>query len=343
MKINSETSRFIKVASIICAAMVVGIHAYNATGLEQWSPTSRIIGSLSHGLFMAAVPIFFCISGYLFFSGANSIRDVFVKQKRRIVTLLVPFLSWSAVYCLFYYVKDGMFKSSDFNWGTLFSDIVFYEYNFPMWFAFQLIIYVIIGIPLYYLKKNKITEIVLLIISAVLGLIGIQFSIKVGDTERTLFAFNYFFYYWLGSCLVDKDWLCWIKEKTKRISVWIWTALLIVFSGLQGILFDIVEFYNNRMLVPVIAIISVVVIAYIAERTKKSRCLTVLFCVPTMVLYGLHQLVENLVFAVVRKLMILPTLAEFFIVFALTLIITGIAALLIKRIKVLNFLFNGNR
>ena len=73
-------SRFMSVIFFICSIMVVGIHSYNATGLPVRDITSCIEGFFCHGLFIAAVPIFFYLSGYLFFRNIQSITDVFKKM-----------------------------------------------------------------------------------------------------------------------------------------------------------------------------------------------------------------------------------------------------------------------
>lgn len=51
-------------------------------------------------LFTSAVPIFFIISGFLFFYGIDtfSSKTYFAKIKKRIKTLLVPYLIWNIIY-----------------------------------------------------------------------------------------------------------------------------------------------------------------------------------------------------------------------------------------------------
>lgn len=130
---------FIRITPFICALMVIGIHSYNAGG-EQLSITARIEGSLSHGLFMAAVPIFMFLSGFLFYRNADTLRDVIAKQKRRLISDLVPFLGWSGLYYFIYTAVYAILPSNSaeiyIGIGTIIKEIVFYKYVFPMWFMF---------------------------------------------------------------------------------------------------------------------------------------------------------------------------------------------------------------
>lgn len=109
-------------------------------GGEQLSITARIEGSLSHGLFMAAVPIFMFLSGFLFYRNADTLRDVIAKQKRRLISDLVPFLGWSGLYYFIYTAVYAILPSNSaeiyIGIGTIIKEIVFYKYVFPMWFMF---------------------------------------------------------------------------------------------------------------------------------------------------------------------------------------------------------------
>jgi surface polysaccharide O-acyltransferase-like enzyme len=62
-----------------------------------------IRGLISQGICQTAVPIFFLMSGYLFFAVITWSREVyFAKLKRRVRTLLIPFLFWNMLVLLFY-------------------------------------------------------------------------------------------------------------------------------------------------------------------------------------------------------------------------------------------------
>ena len=60
-------SRFLSAAFFVCSIMVIGIHSYNISSENINTLTCYIESFLCHGIFIAAVPVFFFFSGYLFF------------------------------------------------------------------------------------------------------------------------------------------------------------------------------------------------------------------------------------------------------------------------------------
>lgn len=85
---------------------VVFIHNYIVKTELHGVPLSTLLNEWTIGLFYAfsqvvsrvCVPLFFFISGLLFFKGANFSWNIYVhKIRRRISTLLVPYLIWNLI------------------------------------------------------------------------------------------------------------------------------------------------------------------------------------------------------------------------------------------------------
>ena len=343
MQREGFVSRYIRIASILCAIMVIGLHAYNVADLDPWSFSARIIGSLSHGLFIGAVPMFFIMSGFLFFRGVQSIKTVFEKQKRRILTLVVPFFTWSTVYCVLYYGFNygEVLANHKFGLFDILQEILFYKYVFPMWFMFQLILFMVITPLLYCILKNKKIALAILTISAILGIFDIHFSVNVVGETRTIFAFNYFFYFFLGC------YFSFFKSNVnithiRRIPYWAIITEVLAFSVLEGIVFDTTKLFNRRLLVPFIVVGLAVFIAKMAYEPQTNRFSALILSIPTMIVYGVHQLVETVLY---KALQIFSTfrILSFFIVFFLSVVISCAIAFIIKKFKPLNVVFNGNR
>jgi surface polysaccharide O-acyltransferase-like enzyme len=101
-------SRKIRVLSLLAIVFVVYIHAYNFPEHYLYPDTVMVgppgIGSfieyfVSNGLGRFAVPLFFAISGYLFFRDLEADPRIFLgKFSKRLRTLAVPYLLWSALY-----------------------------------------------------------------------------------------------------------------------------------------------------------------------------------------------------------------------------------------------------
>lgn len=91
---------------------VVYIHAYftaitfshGTIGTEDLNPVTGFIRVLvSQGLARVAVPLFFLMSGYLFFANFRWSQQTFARKvTTRMRTLLVPFLFWNMATLLFY-------------------------------------------------------------------------------------------------------------------------------------------------------------------------------------------------------------------------------------------------
>lgn len=91
------------------AVLVVLIHSYNtAWRLPGHEAMARWGTFCSQILPTFAVPLFFAISGYLFFSRMQEFSFTIYKEKlhRRVHTLLVPYVIWNVVAFLLYAAKD---------------------------------------------------------------------------------------------------------------------------------------------------------------------------------------------------------------------------------------------
>lgn len=93
------------------ACCVVLIHCANSVWrealCEQSSLWEVLMHWLSHSLPSFAVPLFFALSGYLFFLRPTvwNGQVYFKKLERRVFTLLVPYLCWNLLACALYAVQ----------------------------------------------------------------------------------------------------------------------------------------------------------------------------------------------------------------------------------------------
>ena len=120
-----------------------------------------------------AVPLFFMISGYLFFLNTDGgIKSVVVKMRKRVRTLLIPYIIGCLFVPLFWVVMEQIPFAARFcngqnvselllgmPWNDLLSTL-FYKsvdcntpFAFQLWFLRDLIIIVAISPALYYVRK----------------------------------------------------------------------------------------------------------------------------------------------------------------------------------------------
>ncbi|HOU69510.1 MAG TPA: acyltransferase [Paludibacteraceae bacterium] len=131
----------------------------------------------------AAVPVFFLISGFLFFRNCESFSTSFYwdKLKKRFWTLLVPYILWNLfgalnvyIMSLLGYEKGGMFNPDQipflgFLWDSKMLMIgntpVYYPADVPLWYVRDLIILCVLS-PLFYyfIRKMKWIALALLFI-----------------------------------------------------------------------------------------------------------------------------------------------------------------------------------
>lgn len=110
---NTYLSEKLKVISFIAMILVVLLHSYNlivrlktGTVVLDRGYNFFIQEFISQGITRIAVPLFFAISGYLFFLNLSGTWSEFKeKYRKRIKTLLLPYLFWSLwslLVCLFF-------------------------------------------------------------------------------------------------------------------------------------------------------------------------------------------------------------------------------------------------
>lgn len=162
----------IKVCSFVSILLVLYIHSdfHEIPNEIEGMSFNIILQSLvSEKIGRLAVPLFFMISGYLFSINVKSINDVFLKQRKRINTLLIPYLIAALFLPLFYTIISFFPWASRFintmenNYfeGNIF-EVLYRQYidcgngspyGFHLWFLRDLIAIVIVSPFLFYLRK----------------------------------------------------------------------------------------------------------------------------------------------------------------------------------------------
>lgn len=78
--------------------------------------------AISQCLGQCAVPMFFAISGYLFFLGVKGVDDVWRKMNKRVWTILIPFLIAAWFLPLFYIAIENIPVAAIFMNGGGFTE-----------------------------------------------------------------------------------------------------------------------------------------------------------------------------------------------------------------------------
>ncbi len=183
------------------AILVLTVHVISPNGLivqgsnvsvSSFPAIEFMMNFINAFLRAQSVPIYYFISGYVFFLSANFSSDIYKnKLKNRVHSLLIPYLVWNALALLWLLFKSlPIFESlapglqsvsCDFSLRALImsfwdasegviqlvnpSTHQFYPVNSPLWFIRDLII-VVISTPIIYLliKKLRVYTVYLLLI-----------------------------------------------------------------------------------------------------------------------------------------------------------------------------------
>ncbi len=176
----------------ILIIMVLYIHSYYLEG-ERYT-VSLFVQRFFSGNVVCGIAniLFFLLSGILFFYGVKQAKDCFPKIRRRIRSLLIPYLIWNCIFVLWYallkiipgvsgFVNSNIFSNFDTFWHSLFF-LWFKPASFPLWFLRDLICLVVLS-PLIYvvLKHTKFWFILIyFIIGFWLPPVGLYFILGAG-------------------------------------------------------------------------------------------------------------------------------------------------------------------
>lgn len=166
--ISSYTSEKIRLLSLILIIFVLYIHSgFHTDEIEGMVMNDRVQEFISGMIGRCAVPLFYMISGYMFFLKVpDGMTSIYGKMKKRVRTLVVPYI----IGCLFFVgfgvlmaVLPGVSKYMNSSVMLLFSKpleeilrSIFYDAGngspcaFQLWFLRDLILIVATS-PLWYL------------------------------------------------------------------------------------------------------------------------------------------------------------------------------------------------
>jgi len=198
---NKYLSDKLRVISFISMILVVFVHSYHLK-LQLGEEVFRLDAGfnvfiqffLSEGIARVAVPIFFIISGYLFFLNFKGTKSEFIlKYKKRAKSLLVPFLFWSILGLIVHLILhlSPIFENyrldADYSFiGVL--DLIFINpVPAQLWFLRDLIALIAFSPLIYRLIKHL--RLIPIILVFIIWIVFLRFSNKFYSIESILFFF----------------------------------------------------------------------------------------------------------------------------------------------------------
>ena len=168
---NKYFSTKLKILSFVSIILVVYLHSYNIlvkfnTGNITLNKgyNSFIQYFISQGLTRIAIPLFFIISGYLFFINISPTMNGFVqKYKKRFMTLVIPYLLWSLWGLLFFFIlqlfpqNQNFFTNDlikDYSIQQVFDKIFINPIPHQLWFVRDLIVLTLVSPVIWFLVRK---------------------------------------------------------------------------------------------------------------------------------------------------------------------------------------------
>lgn len=201
MKISIYYSQKLTLISFVSIIMIVYIHSFYKEAMAY--NTSGWLQLFISAINSCAVPIFYFISGLLFFKDIDSYKKCYPKIQKRVKTLLIPFIIWNLAFLGWYlvleltpglsnYVNSGILNQIDWIHPIkAFTFIFIKPVGFHLWFLRDLIIFVMLSPFIYFaIKKLKWITLILVFIATgwitrfwlsyfVLGaIIGMSYSLE---------------------------------------------------------------------------------------------------------------------------------------------------------------------
>lgn len=180
MKINKYNSVKIKMMSFIAIIFVIYIHSpyTEAVGHPMALAVQRFMTDF--GLAVFAVPLFFAISGMLFFNGIKKCADCLPKMYRRTYSLLIPYIIWNLIFVGWYamlslipaianYVNSNVFENMMQENPLAILKTLFVEpAAFHLWFLRDLMLYILLS-PLIYIGIKRVPWVLFFVLLVFFG------------------------------------------------------------------------------------------------------------------------------------------------------------------------------
>lgn len=221
--------------SFLCSVLVIYIHTFNL-GIYQIDGNSLGVGkvvyeieSYMNAMIRFAVPMFFIISGLLFFR-TFEMKNLFSKWKSRGKSIVVPYIIWCTLYYVYYLILTNMPVIKDrmnqepvsFSFIEWLRWLTTDEY-YTLWFLQNLIVFIALAPVIHGLLKERCKKIPVGFALLVISILALR-RVNIGIFEGLE-------YYLLGSYIGMnlKDKLAYRSKAVTAIS-----ACYVVFYLIRG-------------------------------------------------------------------------------------------------------------
>ena len=152
--IRKEVSNKFSVFMLIFVLSVVLFHS----GLRYHYPFIEDLAAIANSYF-------FCVSAFFFYRGLTK-QNIYERWKKRILTLLFPYILWNFTYMIFYW------KYIDLDIGNIIKGFTINNYCQPSWYLLTLFIFLSCSFFLKETFANRYSTVIVLVIGITLSYCG---------------------------------------------------------------------------------------------------------------------------------------------------------------------------
>ena len=341
-RISSESSRKISWLMFICSCLIVLRHS---SGYDNYTMGSSPLDTVSiyiinmirfNGIFNMVMPIFFFLSGFLFYKSFAPAQYP-DKMKNRMHTLIIPYLAWNIFWMMVMAIIEVLPAVSThinsmtrftLNVDSVFRGVFLCLYNPSFWFMAQIILYAFASPMLYYMLKNRYAGGVLILI---------LFIIYACNQKVPVIRMDGFTWYVMGAYLAMHcfEIINYQVSKEKAIAAF---AILIM----SAVIYDFIP-----KITAVNCIFTAIQLVFLWDTIDLMKNVNVKWWTKIhFYIYGLHQITQLCINRVIC--MVLPksqfVLINFFGGAFLTVVVCIVSAYILKRwMKPIWAIANGGR
>lgn len=186
MKINKAISNKIDEINVLCTVLIIMLHSSYQVNISESNNAIVMqfnVMKIINILQTVTVAMFFCISSYLYFCQYEKTSDWLLLLKKRIKSVLFPFVLWNVLALIYYtvivnYTNVFDSKTVPMNMYDRIRYIINSEGVPPLWYLRELFVFSIIAPAIMYLYRmlNKYSVILIPLIGGIVCLLKVPYS-----------------------------------------------------------------------------------------------------------------------------------------------------------------------
>ena len=230
-------------AGFLMSVLIFFIHLstfynYSDTGNLMSAVNSILALTFKEGFTRFVVPMYFMIAGALFFRDYSAAQFV-PKLRKRVKTLLIPYLMWNVIWMVFRIVTSYTFISNFFIGREKFIitpmnvllSLIHHKCNGHFWFVFDLIVFVAFSPVIDFLTRTRKRAVLSIVVLMLLSLMGYGIPASIFHTNTSII------YYLIGVTIGKYEFGRFLRPSSRRVRI-LSAAVLLAFGVFNVVFYE---------------------------------------------------------------------------------------------------------